>query len=122
VIWGQTARQRIECLLSIGTGEPAENAFGKGLKDIASTLIDIATETERTATEFQTAQAPTLGDATLGKNVYFRFNVTKGLEKIGLEKYEDKAKIAAATKVYLSGPEISSRIVSFAEALRSPCK
>ena len=116
-VWGPDARQQIQCIVSIGTGQPTEKGFGSGLKEIASTLIHIATETEQTAARFATGYAPSLGPSLNSSKAYFRFNVVKGLEEIGLERYEDKAKIAAATKAYLSGPEISSHIVACAEAM-----
>jgi predicted acylesterase/phospholipase RssA len=120
-IWGPDARQRIQCILSIGTGQPMEKGFGSGLKEIASTLIRIATETEQTAARFATGYAPSLGLSPQSNKVYFRFNVVKGLEEIGLERYQDKAKIASATKAYLSSPEVASNIVACTGALGSRC-
>jgi hypothetical protein len=120
-IWGEGARERINCFLSIGTGQPTERGFGNGLKQIASTLIRISTETEQTATRFTRVNAPFLGAPQQRKNIYFRFNVVKGLEDIGLERHEDKAKIAAATKVYLSSPQVSRDVIACAGALGSYC-
>jgi hypothetical protein len=120
-IWGPSARQRIQCLVSIGTGQPALKAFGSSLKDIATTVINIATETDKTAANFQAVQAPSIGDPTVSSNAYFRFNVAKGLEEVGLEKHQDKARIAAATKVYLSGFDVSRDITSCAGILKSSC-
>jgi hypothetical protein len=120
-IWGEGVKGRINCILSIGTGQPSERGFGKGLKGIASTLIRISTETEQTATRFARVNVPFLGAPLPRKHIYFRFNVVKGLEEIGLERHEDKAKIAAATKVYLSSPQVSSDVTACAGALRSYC-
>lgn len=120
-IWGESARKRIDCILSIGTGQPFEKGFGKGLKEIATTLIHISTETEQTAIRFARIHAPFLESAPRSRKVYFRFNVAKGLEEVGLERYEDKAKIAAATKVYLSSPEISSNLLACAGVLQAQC-
>jgi hypothetical protein len=120
-IWGEGAQERINCFLSIGTGQPTEKGFGKGLKEIASTLIHISTETEQTAARFTRVNAPFLRAPLRRKNIYFRFNVVKGLEEIGLERHEEKAKIAAATKVYLSSPQVSSDLIACAGALRSYC-
>jgi hypothetical protein len=53
--------------------------------------------------------------------VYYRFNVVKGLEEVGLEKYKDKARIAAATKVYLNHPDVLSNISACAQAMGSQC-
>jgi hypothetical protein len=67
------------------------NAFGSGLKEIANTLISIATETEQTVTRFRLVNALALGDSTVYSKVFFRFNVVKGHETVGLEKHEDIA-------------------------------
>jgi hypothetical protein len=120
-IWGERARERINCFLSIGTGQPAERGFGNGLKEIASTVIHISTETEQTAARFARVNAPSIGAAPKREKIYFRFNVAKGLEETGLERHEDMAKIAAATKVYLSSPQISDDLIACAGALRSYC-
>jgi hypothetical protein len=47
--------------------------------------------------------------------------VAKGLEEIGVERHEDKAKIAVVTKVYLSNPQTSSDLVACAGALGCQC-
>ena len=120
-IWGESARERISCFVSIGTGQPTERGFGKGLKEIASTLIHISTETEQTAVRFSRVHAPFIGSSSTSRNTYFRFNVAKGLEEIGLERHEDKAKIAAATKVYLSNPQTSDDLIACAGVLKSQC-
>ncbi len=120
-IWGLAARERIQCLVSVGTGQPMEKGFGSGVKEIASTIIRIATETEQTAIRFATLVAPVLGPSPRNHKVYYRFNVVKGLEEVGLERYEDKAKIAAATRVYLNNPEVSDSIVACASAMCSQC-
>jgi hypothetical protein len=46
--------------------------------------------------------------------------VIKGLEEVGLERYEDKARIAAATRVYLDHPDTSRDIVACAGAMNCP--
>ncbi len=120
-IWGPSARQRFHCLVSVGTGQPAMNAFGAGLKEVAKTLISIATETEETATRFRLVYAPSLGDSIISSQVYFRFNVVKGLETVGLEEHEEKARIAAATKEYLNSPDVSNDIGACACILKSSC-
>ncbi|PMD33055.1 phospholipase, patatin family protein [Hyaloscypha variabilis F] len=117
-IWGQGATKRIQCIVSVGTGQPAEKAFGSGVKEIASTIIRIATETEQTAVRFTRLVAPILGPSPGSQKVYYRFNVIKGLEDVGLERHENKARIAAATRVYLNHPDTSINIDSCASAMR----
>jgi len=121
-IWGRDARKRIQCIVSVGTGQPAEKAFGSGVKEIASTIIRIATETEQTAIRFARLVAPILGASPGRQKVYYRFNVIKGLEEVGLERYEDKARIAAATRVYLNHPDTSINIDACASAMNNPSR
>jgi hypothetical protein len=116
-IWGLGATKQIQCIVSVGTGQPLEKAFGSSVKEIASTIIRITTETERTAVRFARLVAPILGASPRRHKVYYRFNVIKGLEEVGLERYQDKARIAAATRVYLNHPDTSSDIVACAAAM-----
>jgi predicted acylesterase/phospholipase RssA len=87
---------RIACLVSIGTGEPAVEAFGEDLVDIAKSLKNMATETTKTADEFRQDHRDL---KSAGK--YFRFNVTKGLEDVALEDSRSANQIVAATRRYL---------------------
>jgi hypothetical protein len=75
--------ENIKCLVLIGIGVPSLNAFGDDLLEIGQSLIAIATEIERTAERFCRDKSR-LDD----RGCYFRFNVVKGLEGIGLEDSE----------------------------------
>lgn len=85
----------LKCLVSIGTGMPSVTSFGSSLLEIAKTLKDIATETERTAEAFHQEHAE-----LDNSNRYFRFNVLHGLEDVGLEDAEQKSVIMAVTRRY----------------------
>ena len=63
---------------------------------VTRTLADVATETERTAEEILRAH-PDLKE----QKRYFRFNVQRGLQDIGLEEYKEIPRVAAATGDYL---------------------
>lgn len=117
-IWGPSTRERIQCFISLGTGQSSFEAFGSGIKSIAATLVAIATETEQTAETFRALHAITFGHCATDK-VYYRFNVIKGLEHVGLESYEEKARIAAATKVYLTSSEVSEELSACAASLKT---
>lgn len=93
-------------MVSIGTGIPSLEPFGNQLKTVARTLKNIATETEITAKLFREEHAE------LAKhNIYFRFNVFKGLENIALEDATQKAAIMAATREYVGHPEVAERML-----------
>ena len=97
LVWGpQPVEDRIKCLVSIGTGIPSLKPFRDDLFHIGETLIAIATETEQTAEKFRR-------DKTHLDNIgrYYRFNVARGLEEIGLEESKKRKDIAAATRRYV---------------------
>lgn len=63
---------------------------------IGATLKDLATETEKTAQQFHRDKSH-LDD----EGRYYRFNVDRGLEEVGLEESKKKTEIAAATRRYV---------------------
>ena len=108
--------ERIKCLVSIGTGQPSLDAFGDSGKDVAESLLAIATDTEHTAETFH-REHQDLARA----NKYFRFNVNRGLERIGLEEFSKSSVIVAATKRYLESQEIYEKVLLCQESLRDKC-
>lgn len=108
--------ERIKCLVSIGTGQPSLDAFGQNIKDVAESLLAIATDTEHTAEMFHREHRD-LARA----NKYFRFNVNRGLERVGLEEYAKSSVIVAATKRYLESQEIYEKLLLCQESLRDKC-
>lgn len=97
-LWPKIAIQdNIKCLVSIGTGVPSLKPFGENLVDIGKTLVAIATDSERRAETFARLHS-TLYDG----RQYFRFNVTKGLEDVGLEDVSQRKFVAAATRRYMA--------------------
>jgi predicted acylesterase/phospholipase RssA len=109
------ATQRIERLVSLGTGKPELKSFGETLKQLGETLIRISTETESTAERFERVALRDYG--LHGK--YFRFNVSHGLGDVGLESRQAKGKIIAATNNYLINFTINQSCKAF--AAKSPC-
>ncbi|KAJ5647193.1 hypothetical protein N7490_003565 [Penicillium lividum] len=107
-IWGSQSElleNKIQCLVSIGTGMPSLKPFGTHLLNIARTLCDIAIETEITAENFQREK-----ESLDISGRYFRFNVIKGLEEIGLEKASVIPAIAAATRAYVRSPQVMRQL------------
>ena len=106
LMWGpQPIENRIQCLVSIGAGIPQLKAFGDYPYQIFKTLSAIATETEQTAKKFQEDKRH-LDDA--GR--YYRFNVFRGLEEIGLEESKKTPDIAAATRGYIQSPDVYKKM------------
>jgi len=93
-LWPQ---DKIQCLVSIGTGQPSVKRFGDSPLQIWQTLLDIATETEDTAEDFMRDHIDLYRSQRC-----FRFNVAHGLEDVGLEDSSQKNVIAACTRRYIS--------------------
>jgi predicted acylesterase/phospholipase RssA len=102
------------CVVSIGTGKPKLEAFGKNLVEVGKTLIRIATDAERTAENFQQSSR----ERGL-QDVYYRFNVSHGLENVGLESSDQQGQIWAATNHYLNNYAVKQQCRALATSLRS---
>lgn len=81
--------------MSIGTGVSSLKTFGKGIADVLKALKAIAIESEEKAQNFQ-RDFPSLRTG----GVFFRFNVTQGLNRIGLEDASRLGDIDAYTDYY----------------------
>ena len=106
LMWGlQPLEGRIKCLVSIGTGVPSLKPFQDNVFHIGQTLILIATETEQTAEKFRRDKMHL--DNT---GQYYRFNVIRRLEEIGLEESKKRKEIAAATWGYVGSQDVLKRM------------
>ena len=102
LMWGPRPLEgRIKCLVSIGTGVPSLKPFRDDVLHIGETLVSIATETEQTAERFCQDKSH-LEDS----GHYYRFNVNRGLEEIGLEESKKRKEIAAATRRYIGSQAV----------------
>ncbi|OCL00351.1 uncharacterized protein K441DRAFT_99752 [Cenococcum geophilum 1.58] len=111
LIWGSgPLESRVKCLVSIGTGVPSLKPFQDNVLYIGKTLVAIATETEQTAERFR--QDKSLLDNT---SRYYRFNVARGLEDIGLEESKKSKEIAAATRRYIGSQEVFKQMQACAD-------
>jgi hypothetical protein len=98
--------------VSIGTGVPLLKPFKDNVLHIGETLVAIATETEVTAERFRRERL--LLDST---RQYYRFNIVRGLEDIGLEEARKVKEIAAATRRYISSQEVHKQIQACAGSI-----
>ena len=89
---------------------PSLKLFRDDVLHIGETLIAIATETEQTAEEFRQDKSH-LED----NGQYYRFNVDRGLEEIGLEESKKRKEIAAATRRYIGSHGVFKQM----EAIRN---
>ena len=103
---------KIKCLVSIGTGVPSLRPFKGDLISIGESLLAISTETEKTAERFSRDKA---GLDNTGR--YYRFNVLRGLEDIGLEDSMRKSMIIAATDRYIDSQAVFKQINACADSM-----
>jgi predicted acylesterase/phospholipase RssA len=113
LVWGpEPLEGKVICLVSIGTGVPSLKPFKDDVLHIGETLVAIATETEVTAERFRRERG--LLDST-GR--YYRFNVVRGLEDIGLEEAKKVKEMAAATRRYISSQEVHKQMQACAGSI-----
>lgn len=102
----------ISCLVSVGTGIPTVRPFGDDPVSIGAKLVKIATDTEKSAEEFS-RHHPKLHSPQR----YFRFNVTRGLEGVGLEDHSKQKEIISATRMYVESFETSRMLMNCSASL-----
>jgi hypothetical protein len=108
-IWGPELEHKVQCLVSVGTGTQRHglNPFSLGLG-----ILAFATETEGTAERFRQ------GNVQLDNSGrYFRFNVLRGLENIGLKESHKKPEIAAATRDYVQSQDVFKQMQACANII-----
>jgi predicted acylesterase/phospholipase RssA len=96
----------VKCFVSIGTGIPGKKAIEDNMpKFVSKTLLSIATETEHMERRFIARWAQHFDEKR-----YFRFNVEKGLQCVGLVEYKKQDVIESATDKYLRHTEQRFRV------------
>ncbi|KAL6406251.1 FabD/lysophospholipase-like protein [Ilyonectria robusta] len=104
----------LQCLVSIGTGIPSVKPFGTSLAAISAALRAISIETESTAEHFARDKSGLESDGR-----YYRFNVIRGLEGIGLEDSSQLHTIMAATDRYLESQTVYKLLRDCSAVLQS---
>ncbi len=95
----------LHCLVSIGTGTPSRKPFGPELQDVATALRAIATSAESVAQTFEREHPHLVNNC-----VYFRFNVTNGLQGVGLEASDRLSEIEALTGSYCASATVTQKM------------
>lgn len=96
--------ENVKCVVSIGTGIPSLKPFEDDPVNIDKTLLAIVTDTEALAEDFQRHHTNLYKE-----HRYFRFNVLRGLESIGLEE-ATKKEIRAATREYVQTETVFNQL------------
>lgn len=107
--------RKVACIVSIGTGQrnTIELKAASGVQkmlELAKTLKQIATETEKVASALETRFRNCPG-------LYSRLNVDRGLESVELAAWEDLDSVETNTKAYLEGHEVDKTINLIVDAL-----
>jgi hypothetical protein len=109
-MWGpQPLKDRIKCLVLIGSSVPLLKPFRDDIFHISNTLVAITTETEQTVERFRRDKSH-LGDS--GR--YCRFNVDRGLEEIRLKESKKRKEITAATRRYVGSQDVFKQMQVYA--------
>lgn len=88
------------------------------LKRFAQELVKLSTESEETHRKMWEL-ANNVHDESL-RFPYYRFNVTAGMEQIGLEEWKKITKMGALTRGYLATPSIEANVEECAKNLSDP--
>lgn len=104
---------QIQCVVSIGTGVLRTIPFAPGLSGLFEALLEICTKATTSATSFE------LHHPELKPDRLFRFNVTNGLEDIGLAEYDKQSILTSATESYLRSDDVRQRVSACAKKLRT---
>lgn len=112
--------RKIACIISIGTGKPKNtmlarpSIFWRNMPrvDVALAIVDIAGDCEKIAeaTEHRFSNTP---------NIYFRFNVDRGMEEINLGDWERLDVVDNVTEIYVKSTKVSKAMGDAAAALRA---
>lgn len=102
---------QIQCLLSIGTGKPKLEAFGKSIWAVGREIINIATETQAAANRFESEY-----EDLFAEDRAFRFN-PPDINEVGLEDASEKAIIAVRIAEYCNNPENEGHLTRFKNAV-----
>lgn len=111
--------EKIACIVSIGTGRanvidmPNPNFFQRTLVPIGviNAVVAIATDCEEAAQQMEKR-------FKYWPNVYFRFNVEQGLQKVKLGDWDKMGEVAALTKHYMCSQEVDKKLSMAVQALR----
>ncbi|UZP45289.1 hypothetical protein NXS19_013101 [Fusarium pseudograminearum] len=110
-VWGSSVQ--FGCVLSIGTGVSEPKRLGSKDHKVLIACKTLATSAENIARDFQNDR----GGKLQREGKYFRFNVARGLQGIGLEEWQLSDKMDAATRSYLE--DVKTNIKACCDRLKN---
>ncbi|RYP36266.1 hypothetical protein DL767_003419 [Monosporascus sp. MG133] len=106
--FGEDFSRRIQCLVSIGTGQSGKRMVGKTAVQVVGTLKHLATETQVVYDEFKYSHRELSENEKL-----YRFNVMSGLEDVGLEDASSQDVVAQMTMSYMGTQDMKETLKKF---------
>lgn len=107
----------ISTIVSLGTGVSSTIVLGKDLISVAEACVKIATDAESQDEAFTETYTGPQGKF---RDQYFRFNVDRGLQEVGLEEWDKVDMMQANTMSYLGRAGQRERLTGCASSLRGP--
>jgi len=104
----------VSCIISIGTGVPEVTDIGGNGKQLLDACKAIVTETEDTANDF----AREVMQEGRRSRIYFRFNVSNGLQNVGLAEYAAVDLMTQVTRTYLGLPEVEGSLKDCTDTMK----
>lgn len=114
-VWGCPLHSKLRCMVSIGTGVPHEIEIKDDVFGMISTLKRLVTETELSAERFRRDKIDLVEDGR-----YYRFNVPRGLEDVGLDDSKKRSEVIRATSRYATSQAVSAQLNACGRMLLGP--
>ena len=112
-VWSyETIRDSLGCIVSIGSGKPLLHAIGNTTIQMAKSLVNLATDSEKEAESF-------LRDHPELAEQFFRFNVSHGLERIVTDDWKQHSLISALTYDYIQTATVRADLYTSGRQLES---
>jgi hypothetical protein len=115
-IQSEFAARDISAIVSLGSGVSDSINLGKGLVSVSKACVKIATDTESTADRFVDTYCSV--GAGPYREKYFRFDVTQGLQGVGLQEWQKHDLMSANTLSYLAKTEQREKLGNCADRLK----
>ncbi|KAH8591275.1 acyl transferase/acyl hydrolase/lysophospholipase [Bisporella sp. PMI_857] len=104
----------VSCIISIGTGVLEVIDIGGNGMQLLEACKSIVTETEETANDF----AREVMQEGRQSRIYFRFNVSNGLQKVGLTEYAAVDLMTQVTRSYLGLLEVEASLKECTDTMK----
>ena len=113
IYWAELWPNDERLIISVGTGSAPGPDLTRNLEDLAEVLRRIVTDSESEQTRFRRRNEKMVDEGRL-----FRFNVSQGLDTVGIEEYKATEEVEAHTSTYLRMPDTAREIRRCAASMK----